>query len=144
MIQIENFSMFRTGQVEWRKFENGRRDMKFFSQGNFYRKFRMWGQNWLKFGNLTRERQFVHFRHFREDSSDHSQTQPEYRGRHSHQKSRKNWQYLWPFSQNCHFKSQKLAKFQKLRKFQNSRRDMKFYRRFRIWPQNWHKFCFFL
>ena len=42
-----------------------------------------------KICNLTRGRQFVHFWHFREDSSDQSQTLPEYRERHFHQKSRK-------------------------------------------------------
>ena len=41
------------------------------------------------FCNLTRERQFVQFWHFREDLSDHSQTVPKYRGRHLYQKSRK-------------------------------------------------------
>ena len=61
----------------------------FFSRGNFYRRFRIWTHNWQKFCNLTRGRQFVHFWHFREDSSDQSQTLPEYRERHFHQKSRK-------------------------------------------------------
>ena len=42
-----------------------------------------------KIWNLTRQRQFVHFLHFRVDSPDPSQTLPKYRGRHSHEKSRK-------------------------------------------------------
>ena len=75
--------------VKKRKFQNYWKIIKFFSSGNFYRRFRIWAQNWQKFFNLTRERQFVHFLHFREDSSDHSQTIPDYRGRHLHQKSRK-------------------------------------------------------
>ena len=65
------------------------KNMTFFSYCNFYRRFRIWTQNWQKFCNLTRGRQFVHFWHFREDSSDYSQTPPEYRRRHFHQKSRK-------------------------------------------------------
>ena len=52
-------------QVGWQKFQNGWRDMKF-----FYR--------------------LIFIVDFDEDSSDHSQTLPKYKGRHTHQKSQKN------------------------------------------------------
>ena len=62
-------------------------------------------------------------------------------------KMTKKWQYLWPFSQNCHLKSQKLPKFQNLRKIQRCRWQIifiscgNFCRKNRIWPRNWYKFC---
>ena len=96
------------------KFQNSLRDMNFFSYSNFYRRFRIWTHNWQKFCNLSRGRHFVHFWHFREDWSDYSQTPPEYRRRHFHQKSRKkignNYSHLaiiaiWNFKNWQNFKN---------------------------------------
>ena len=64
------------------------RHENFNHQGNFHCRFRIWPKNWLKLCNSTREHRFVHFRHSREDLSNQSQTLPEYRERHPHQKTR--------------------------------------------------------
>ena len=85
--------------VKRQKIQNRQRGMKIFSRGIFCRRFWIWTQNWQKFCNLTRGRQFVDFWYFRDDSSDHSQTLPDYRVRHSHQKSRKKLaiiMVIWP------------------------------------------------
>ena len=82
----------------------------FYSWGNFYPRFRIWAQNWQNPTNAIILKLFQNI----EDLIFNKKI------------TKKNWRYLRLFSQNCHKKPQKLAKFQKLRKFQNSRRDMKY------------------
>ena len=70
-----------------------------------------------KICNLTRERHFGHFRHFREDSFDQSQTLPEYRGCHSHQKSRKKLAIIMAIWLKLPFEVSKITFISILRKF---------------------------
>ena len=72
---FKNYQNFKTVVETW----------IFFYWGNFNRRFRIWAQNWQKLCILTRERQFVHFWDFREDSLDPSQTLPKYKRRHPEQ-----------------------------------------------------------
>ena len=76
-----------------------------------------------KFCNLTCERHFVYFWNFSDNSSDHSQTLPKYRGRHLWHKSGKKlaiFKAIWP----------KLPfEILILRKFQKCCRDIKFFNR---------------
>ena len=134
--------------VKKQKFQKGRRDMKFFSWDNFYRRCQKWAQNSQKFCNLTRERQFVHFWYFRVDSFHPSQTLQEYRRCHFKQKSRKKIGNIYGHSaiisvwnfKNC----------QNFKNYQNFKTVVEtwiffywgnFNRRFRIWAQNRQKLC---
>ena len=94
----------------------------FFSEGNFYRTFRIWAHNLKKNFKLTRERKFVHFLYFREDWSDRFQTLPKYKKRHLHQKSRKKVGNIYG-----HLARIAIWNFKKLPKFQNL---------------HWNKFCY--
>ena len=90
---------------------------KFFSEDNFYSRFRKWCQISQKLCNLTRQRHFGHFLHFREDLFDHSQTLPKYGGGHIHRESWKKPAIFMAIQLKLPFKISKIAKISISRKF---------------------------
>ena len=54
--------------------------------------------------------------HIREDLSDHSQILPEYRGGHSHQKSRKKLAIIMAIQPKLPFETSKIGKISKIEK----------------------------
>ena len=106
-------SCIGTDQIGWRKFQNSRRDMNFFSVifiEDFEYELRI-----EKFMQMNRWAPFCPvLALLRGLIRSLSNSTKIWRTSFLTKITKKNWQYLWSFSWNCHFKFQKLPKFMKI------------------------------